>query len=129
MTASKTDYITISSSSSSDEQKMNPWVKRTIFVAFGALAFYAGTIYSSTNNKNNNNNNNISEVNLVRSGNGGGISNSDGGGITGEAGGGGIAGKGSYYGYGSSRHSKHESSSLQSKSSNKQGKSSKIQKA
>merc|ERR1719272_2632004 len=99
MTSSKTDYITISSSSSSDEQKMNPWVKRTIFVVFSALAFYAGTIYSSNNSKNNINN--ISAAaNLVRSGNGGGISNSDGGGITGEAGGGGIAGKGSYYGYG-----------------------------
>jgi len=82
MTASKTDYTTISDTSSSDEQKMNPWVKRTIFVVFGALAFYAGTIYNS---KNNNNNNNISAANnLVRSGNGGGISNSDGGGITGE---------------------------------------------
>jgi len=85
MTASKTDYTTISSSSSSsDEQKMtNPWVKRTIFVVFGALAFYAGTIYSS-NNKYNNNNNIAAANNLVRSRNGGGISNSDGGGITGE---------------------------------------------
>jgi len=54
-----------------------------VVVVVVVLAFYAGTIYSS-NNKNTNNNNNISEVNLVRSGNGGGISNSDGGGITGE---------------------------------------------
>jgi len=79
MTASKTDYTTISSS---EEQKMNPWVKRTIFVVLGALAFYAGTIYSSNNNNNKNNNNISAANNLVRSGNGGGISNSDGGGIT-----------------------------------------------